>query len=194
MLPLRQQLVRWSQDCGEQLHDMDPEVPQGLGDRAGDNWRALIGIADLAGGDWPRRVRETALKLSSVVEDDSSSGQQLLADIRVVFAEKEKVEELSTQILLNRLTRMAERPWLEWKKGRGLSARDLARLLEPFGIRPRQTRINGENRRGYRRKDFEDTFTRYLPDYPLQPLQANKTNNLAEARAATEGDGVADKE
>ena len=44
---------------------MDPLVPSELHDRAADNWRQLLAIADAAGGDWTRRAREAALASSA---------------------------------------------------------------------------------------------------------------------------------
>ena len=47
---LRRQAARWAADTFDKLTDPDPSIPDALNDRAADNWRPLLAIADLAGG------------------------------------------------------------------------------------------------------------------------------------------------
>ena len=61
---LRRQALRWANDNFPNLTDPDPKTPDALNDRAADNWRPLLAIANLAGGDWPTKAREAALTLS----------------------------------------------------------------------------------------------------------------------------------
>src|SRR5262249_16894181 len=61
---LRSQAARWSMDNFDKLIDPDPQVPEALNDRAADNWRPLLAIADLAGGEWPQLARQACLTLS----------------------------------------------------------------------------------------------------------------------------------
>ena len=44
----------------------------------------------------------------------------------------------------------------------GLSTYELAKLLKPFQIYPRQHKIGGANQRAYGVSLFEDVFARYL--------------------------------
>ena len=70
------------------------------------------------------------------------------------------------------LGEMEERPWPEWRRGQALTQSGLAKLLKPFGVKPRLHRIAGETKakRGYDRQDLEDAWTRYLvPDDDIQP-------------------------
>jgi putative DNA primase/helicase len=57
---LRSKAARWAQDNLDKLGDADPTVPETLHDRAADNWRPLLAIADLAGAGWPERARHAA--------------------------------------------------------------------------------------------------------------------------------------
>ena len=50
---LASKAARWVADHLEALRQADPDVPRALNDRQADNWRPLLAIADLAGGDWP---------------------------------------------------------------------------------------------------------------------------------------------
>ena len=50
--------MRWATDNAEALKGTEPEMPPGFDNRLGDNYRVLLAIADLAGGEWPeKRVR-----------------------------------------------------------------------------------------------------------------------------------------
>ena len=46
---LRRKAVRWAEDNFSKLADPEPNIPDALNDRAADNWRPLLAIADLAG-------------------------------------------------------------------------------------------------------------------------------------------------
>jgi len=69
---LRRKAARWAVDNFDKLRDPDPKIPDALDDRAADNWRPLLAIADLAGDDWPRRAREAACLLSGEGHDATS--------------------------------------------------------------------------------------------------------------------------
>ncbi|MGH8542970.1 MAG: DUF3631 domain-containing protein, partial [Gammaproteobacteria bacterium] len=159
--PLRQQAWRWTRDELEDLQTADPVVPEALHDRAADNWRPLLAIADQAGGEWPARARRAALALSGLAADEEeSAGVLALHDVAALFEELEQ-EQLSSEAIVNRLVEMDERPWPEWY-GKPLSKGALARLLRPFDVRPRQLWIAGQKARGYRREDFEEPLSRYV--------------------------------
>lgn len=61
---LARKVRRWAEDHGDELADREPTVPNELHDRAADNWRPLLAIADEIGGDWPTNARAAATKLS----------------------------------------------------------------------------------------------------------------------------------
>ena len=155
-------------------------MPDGLHDRAADNWRPLLAIADLAGGLWPDRAREAAKALSGVTDDaDQDVRILLLSDIRNIFKQQGK-DRLPTDLLLSKLNAMQERPWPEWR-GRPLTARGLARLLEPFGVKPKAIRVGDATPRGYLASDFEEVFARYLTPSEVQhPQQANNGAGLGD--------------
>jgi putative DNA primase/helicase len=76
---LRSQAARWAADNFGKLVDPNPVVPEVLNDRASDNWRPLLAIADLAGGAWPEDARRTACLLSGE-EQDGAVNVELLRD------------------------------------------------------------------------------------------------------------------
>lgn len=171
---LRRKAVRWAKDNLDALKDADPEVPDALNDRAQDNWRPLLAIADAVGEPWPEAARKAAQLLSGPAgEEDQSAGVQLLADLRDLFR-KERTDFLASKHLVESLVEMEERPWPEFRKGKPITVRQLAALLAKFSVRPKQERTDNSIVRGYELSTLQDPFARYLDSDPLQPLQANK--------------------
>ncbi len=137
----------------------DVTVPDELNDRAADSWEPLLAIAKAAGAGWWERAWRAATALSSEQDAAASLGMRLLADIRDVFGER---DHLSTAELLEGLHNLEDAPWSDWY-GKALTARGLARLLEPYRIGPHLRRLGGDRRRGYYRSDFMDVWERYAP-------------------------------
>jgi Protein of unknown function (DUF3631) len=75
----REGIQRWAARC---TLEQDPEMPPALRDRAADNWRVLLAIADNLGYGEP--ARRAAVTLSAN-RPDEDLGETLLADIRIVF-------------------------------------------------------------------------------------------------------------
>ena len=173
--PLRRRIWTWAQKNQEKLRVADPSLPKGLHDRAMDNWRPLVSVADLVGGVWPKRARRAALLLSGQdSDDDESVSTLLLGDIRELFG-MGTVERLASAQITVGLARREDRPWPEFRNGSPITVRQVARLLKRFDIKPTHMRIDGgKTQRGYVYADFKDAFSRYLPgSHPLHPLQPN---------------------
>jgi putative DNA primase/helicase len=156
---LRSQAARWASDNFDKLADPDPKMPN-LNDRAADNWRPLLAIADLAGGTWPEEARRAACLLSGEEQEDAI-GVELLRDIRFAFGDDDVIRSSD---LVGKLTADPERPWAEWKHGRPLTQKQLAGLLAPFHIITLTVRPPGlTDGKGYRRIDFEEAWAAYCP-------------------------------
>jgi hypothetical protein len=168
---LARKAARWVADHLEQLRQSDPDVPQALNDRQADNWRPLLAIADLAGGEWPARARAAARALSTTDEDADTIGVQLLAAVKLAFG---TARQISTDNLLKHLHAMSEAPWGEYGRQRKpITPRQLAGLLRPFGIASgtiRESEISTP--KGYRREQFESAWDRYLSATTPQPRQS----------------------
>jgi len=196
---LRSQAARWAADNFEKLVDPDPQVPEQLNDRAADNWRPLLAIADLAGGEWSHLARQAALTLSGEAQDDAV-GVELLKDIRLAFGDGDGIRSVD---LVTKLTADPERPWAEWKRGKPLTQKQLGRLLSPFGICSETVSIPGLNdAKGYKRARFEEVWAAYFPGQiasradsdvsirrsvvmPMESVQLDDFRSVAEAS----GDG-----
>jgi hypothetical protein len=162
---LRRRIAKWASANVRKLKGAEPEIPDGLSDRAVEGWEPLWAIADLAGGKWPELARAAALEIASPGREQATSARlQLLADIRTVFASLD-VERLTTTRLIAQLKKIDESPWRDWK-GTGLNAHSLGRLLGEYEINSYAWRTKEGVRRGYRREQFADVFDRYLQAPP----------------------------
>jgi putative DNA primase/helicase len=160
---LARKAARWAADHRTELATADPEMPAGLYNRAADNWRPLLAIADLAGGNCPERAWQAALELTRESGEGESARELMLADLRELF-DAEPRGVMFTSEILPRLHTRDDRPWSEWKAGKAMTGRHMAALLKPLGISTNQTVRRGADRgKGYRAEDFADAWSRYLP-------------------------------
>lgn len=163
---LKRAMMRFATDNAEMIKNSDPAVPEQLHDRAQDNWRPLLAIAEAAGGEWPDLARAAALQITGVAHSDESVKVVLLKDIQSIF-EKRETEQISSEDLCSNLHKMEDRPWSDWQNGKPITPRHVAKLLKPFDIQPEQHWIAGANVRGYRLEDFRDSLSRYGGSDPL---------------------------
>lgn len=173
-LDVKRRLARWADDNGATFAEMRPAL-DGLHNRTADNWEPLLALADLAGGDWPKRARHAAIKLTGSDEEAPSLNQELLGDIRAVF-DRLKVERIFSADLLAELCSDEESAWATYNRGKPVAPRQLSKRLAEFGIAPKQLKIKFENRNGYELAQFADAFARYLAsptDLSSTPLQAS---------------------
>ncbi|MET8831314.1 DUF3631 domain-containing protein [Streptomyces sp. NPDC004610] len=161
---LRDRIAAWTAPLLDEAGELEPEMP--VEDRAADTWEPLIIIADLAAGTWPRRARTACERMVAAeveAEEERPGGARILADIRRVFAAQRETDSLSTDDLLYHLRQDPEAPWAQWGRT-GLDARELARMLTPYGIKPGNVRLTDQTqRKGYTRNKFLDAWRRYCP-------------------------------
>jgi hypothetical protein len=171
----RQGIQKWSTNI--QLAQ-DPEMPPALRNRAADNWRVLISIADSLGCGEEARAAAVALGADRPDED---AGVVLLTDIRTIF-EARKVDRIASAALIEALVELGDGRWSEFcgvnddRPPRKLTQPQLAQLLRPFGIGsrtiwPLQRRPGDKSSRGYLRSQFEPAWRAYCftADTPTQP-------------------------
>jgi len=123
----------------------DPAMPVQLRNRPADNWRPLIAIADAFGAAWAARAREAAIAFAGEHQDEDAA-VVLLRDIRDIF-DGRRVDRLPSKAIIDRLNNADDAMWWEWRgihgnqQPRKLSPGELAKLLEPFQIRPQTIRL-----------------------------------------------------
>jgi hypothetical protein len=145
--PLAKAMKRWAEANHEKLAHAWPAFPEGLGDRECEVWLPLLNIADLVGGDWPKRAREAAVALSGNVEGEESRGVRLLTDIKDVFATQGDPDAIFSADLVEALNALEEASWGAWNNGEGMRQRDLAKILKPYAISPHEVRIGDATKR-----------------------------------------------
>jgi putative DNA primase/helicase len=173
---LCRKLARWCFNNRAAFESCDPKVPDGAFNRLADNWRPLFAIAEIAGGDWPKRAREAFAKLTSSDDLDAQGiGTTLLADIAAVFKEK-RADEIPSSELAEALAALEGRPWAEWGKHRKpISPNQLANQLRRFGVSPDSIRFGDKTLRGYKQFHFQEAFKRYLPESAVSECNSATT-------------------
>jgi hypothetical protein len=156
-------LGQWVTPYAAALAAAEPDMPDGLNDRAEDAWESLFAVADLAGGEWPRMARKAARMLAQEAEGKDLESRRLLADVQAVFDRYKAEPALWTETLILGLEAIEEAPWADLNHRAGLSPSYLAKLLSAYDIKSRDIRKSTGVRKGYRRADFEDAWSRYLP-------------------------------
>src|SRR5829696_4740063 len=182
--PIAERLAKWA--VREALLQAWPDMPDGVEDRNADVWEALLALADLAGGDWPRRARAAAVTLVTDVTDlQQSLGIQLLSDLRTVFRDQ---TAMATETILERLNEIEEAPWGDIR-GKPLDARGLSRRLGKYGLKPRTVRLDDDRTlKGYHRDELADLWSRYLP-----PLSDSSVTSVTTSQPdSPPRDGVTD--
>jgi hypothetical protein len=167
--PITEAAQGWAERHTGTLHDARPFLPYELNDRAADAWEPLLAIADVAGGEWPARARKAALALGADDgADEASRGAQVLEAARQAMSGRDMI---ATSELLEAINSDDELPFGAWREGSGLDARTLAKLLKPYGVKPRTVRIGGDTPKGYRAEDLRDAWARYLTPQEAQQAQ-----------------------
>lgn len=186
---IQRQAIRWAIDHMQELSESNPDTPKELNDRAADNWETLLAIADAAGGEWPEKARESVKKMNDK-ENDDSAGVMLLQDINFIFGEQDEIN-ISSADLIKALGEMEDRPWPEWYHGKPITPRQVAKLLKPFGIKPKNIRDSFRVQKGYEKEQFADAFTRYLPNQSATQLHSEKDSAILTFQSATDISNVA---
>ena len=176
---LAEQAARWVMDQETALRHAEPDMPDGIHNRRADNWRPLLGIADVAGGEWPERARRAARALSTGEEDADSIKVQLIWDIQRIFDETGE-SRLPSKMIVERLHEMEGSPWPEYgRKQQPISVNQMARLLKPFAVSSGTIRWGEETAKGYKLDSFKDVLARYPPFQNVTPSQTNVTAGLS---------------
>ena len=70
------------------MADADPSLPEALNDRAQDNWRPLIAIADAISTDLGQAARDAAIKIAEEnIGGEDDAGTLVLADVAAIIKE-----------------------------------------------------------------------------------------------------------
>jgi hypothetical protein len=196
---LGRKVARWAADNRERLiRAADAAImPEELGNRAGDNWRSLLAIADVIGGTLPERARAVAVASTKRDIDSRDHALVLLEDTCAILdaldrkgASKKPVTigsepivisetAIATVTLIDQLTKLEERRWGIWNRGQKIRPDQLKEFFAVFDIRPEPEAIHfsaaigsgekGQYRaRGYLRAPIMHAVERYLPHLEIK--------------------------
>lgn len=145
-------LGSWVKANAGELGEAWPDLPDDMEDREADCWSALFAVADVAGEEWPRKIREACQEIRHGIaaEPQESPLVRLLRDIQRVWTG----ERLSSSTLCGRLLALPDAPWVSrWPDI--AAPRELATMLRGADITPRKMRIDGDRPvQGYDKADF----------------------------------------
>jgi len=187
---LRERCAQFVSQNRAAIASAEPEIPESLHDRAADIWEPLFVLADLAGGDWPRKAREAAEGLATGAQGRSPIGAFLI-DIYYAIAVT-KTDRISSRDLVTWLNGFTDRPWhdlpglriVDCGQRKEVTELWLAQQLRPYGIRPKTIRIGDKTPKGYLEADLLDPFTRYVPRSEWEAFKAEAERQKAERQAA----------
>lgn len=160
--PIKEKLQNFATENESRYRELRPELPrESLNPRARDLWKPLYKVAECAGEEWIKKALLASVALSSGESDpeEASLSLRLLSDTREVFTE----DQITTKDLIERLRSLEESPWAYLER---FNPSVLAHLLKNYGIKPKP--FSGGKVRGYYRKSFEDSWSRYLD--PVQTV------------------------
>jgi hypothetical protein len=164
---LRQRIELWTAQNLDKLKEAEPDlsaIADKIDDRALEIAEPLIAIADLCGGDWPRKIREAvvAVKSGHVPEDDSL-GTRVLVDIRRCLTSSMcKEGKIFTRTLT--LWLAGQDAWRNFHgHGQPLQQRKLLGILRDFEIHQKSVWIDGQRDWGFDAAQFTDAFEALPP-------------------------------
>src|SRR5262249_20124836 len=130
---LRRKFLRWSTDNMPALKAARPWMPDGFFSRLEENYHLLFAIADLAGGEWPKKARAGAVKLSQEPAAPSL-GKRLLAIFFTLFT---RHGLLLTSKQAEQLVPVEDDEFANYKNyGRPINKFEIAALMRPFRVFP----------------------------------------------------------
>ena len=182
---LRERAQRWADDNVEKLKDARPALPDGLNDRAADNWEPLLAIATLAGGEWSIRGMTAAIRLSGDSEAAAESMGGMLRAIKGVF-EALGVDRITSEELAEELAKDRDSFWAAYgKTGKPITQRQIASLLDRYGVRPDSIRVPGfGTKKGYLFAWLKDAFETYSVFHSPLPIRNSGTSLQPTAQVA----------
>jgi len=185
LINIGRKIARWSLDHRDEVSEIAPCLPPKIRNRLADKWIPLFKIANAVGGEWPNHAK--AALFGQVDMSEPSKAIMLLEDIRKVMDPDE--DHIGTKDY--NFTQHDE-------DRRHISDRQVSNLLKKYKIEPKTVRIGDATPKGYKRKDLERVWLRYVdPAVTHKPAattqQTKEINDLDKFYPQQRLDHVADR-
>ena len=160
---LAKSLAAWAEDNSKLIGDLASQnfANARIASLSGPRFSALVPlltVAGAAGRRWANKALLALHRILSAEKPKSSTGLQLLSDIRGFFALHNDPPKIHAAPLLEYLNGLEERPW------KNLTARSLGFLLHDFPIHRRTNqRIGNQQLKGFAFQHFVESWGSYLP-------------------------------
>lgn len=158
-IDIRRQVLRWRTDLRDKILRSTAEPDNVGNDRAVDNWSPLYAVAECISPAWASSCDRSYRTLTVAQEPELQT--ELLRDIRETF-QTYTDNRIPSQELVKLLCKNPDWVWRQCKNGGPLDPREMAKMLAPYGIKPKPNRKGDKTVRGYERNQFDDAFDRYL--------------------------------
>jgi len=170
-------LGRWAQSVAVELSTLFPDMPEEADNRVYDVWEPLMAVAEMAGGDWPLRIRRALLWIEFRISDSDAKPLipielRLCRDILGVWDGDS--DRMPTADLLPRLFELDGAPWRGMWRNDYVAATELSAMLTPppLNAGPVKIRIDAaQTRQGYYRHSIEDAVEALGGTLSAQPEQ-----------------------
>ena len=92
---------------------LQPRVPAGIIRRSADNFRSLLSVADVCGGNWPRRAREALVTLVKETIDDQPKA--IILRHGLLIFQRLEADVLEVKLFNSELRKLSE-PEFDWNR------------------------------------------------------------------------------
>lgn len=166
---LNDRVAAWAAEHGEQIADQRPLMPTELSDRMQEGCESLVAIAEWFGIGDASRAALIELLTGERLDNQATIRGRLLRDLEAIWKAHEKkrgrpIRSIPTGQLITELVRLEEAHWSDYYGRGSISANDLANLLRHYGVSSKNIKMrDGSVKKGYKRDDLFDAWTRYAP-------------------------------
>jgi putative DNA primase/helicase len=160
LVEIGRKLMRWTRD--NRLKIANPVYSELTG-RVANKWAPLLQIASVASPKLYERCLEAIYQEKKGQEVVLSRSQELLVDIWRALGDKDK---LFTEDLITAIASDSNSQWTEYnyrdRKDRRIKPTQVARLLKPYGVKPKKIRIGAKTAKGYVKNELQTPYRRYI--------------------------------
>lgn len=166
---LHDRIVRWADQCRDEVKVNRPEMPQGVRGRDRERWAPLKRVAVAIGGDWPGVIDALALADIERMEIEREDGivqnrphMVLIEHLSELFTDA-GVRFLPTDTIVSDLIRKHPTMWgNESPYGKKLTVQRMGRMLSQHFNITSVRKPDGDRERGYTSASLRPVFDRFV--------------------------------